>query len=100
VSIDPATGNAFVGLVVEDSGIRIYDTPAVVYIPGEAAFRMAYAVDSAAIYSYRRPATGGPWSGTGDIFNDTTANVSSPVLTVVPDQERRSFVHAWFVRYW
>lgn len=98
--VDSVTGAVTNVGTVEGSTILIFDTPSIVHLPDDDTYRLAYAVDSAAIYTYKKPAGGGAWTGTGDVFNDSKAFVSSPIMTVVPDGRGQHFPHAWFIRYW
>ena len=85
-------------------GIWVYDTPSVVADTQFGIYRLAYTSFGSAIYSYSMPFdTGTTWTGTGDIFNNSSNFVSSPALSIRPgpvnfgDDNR---THAWFVKYW
>lgn len=101
VSINPTTGAATKGTVFSQ-GWLIYDTPSVIYVPQDTTFRLAYTVASAAIYSYKMHAvTGTSWTGTGDIFNNASAHVSTVVLAARLGADGSSiFPYGWFIKYW
>ena len=85
---------------VSSQGLAVFDTPSVIHVPSDNTFRMAYAVNSSAIYSYKMDAlTGTSWAGTGDIFNNSAAQVSSPVL-YTRDSGGVINVYGWFLKYW
>lgn len=96
VTVQPYSRVATAG-PVSTSGWAIYDTPSVIHVPADDSFRLAYAVNSSAIYSYKMPAVNGTsWAGTGDVYNVNGAQVSSPILYPHPSGD----AYAWFIKYW
>ncbi len=95
VAIDPSTRTATAG-PVSTSAYNIYDTPSVIHDNTDNTFRLAYAVNSSAIYTYKMDAVAGTsWIGTGDVYNVPGTMVSSPVLYPHP-----TGAYAWFIKYW
>jgi hypothetical protein len=98
-NIAPATGVATRG-ATSSQGLLIYDTPSVVYGPSGDSFSLAYTVANSAIYSYTMPILGTSWTGTGDIFNNSLAHVSTVVLNVRQPASGSASQYGWFIKYW
>ena len=81
-------------------GEVLFDSPSVIFAPEDSTFRLVTANSSSAIYSYSLPALSGTsWSGTGDVYNNGSASISSGVLStrLVSGSWRTS---GWFIKHW
>jgi hypothetical protein len=98
VNFNPSTGVGTRG-PTSTQGLFVYDTPSVIYVPNGDTFRLAYTVANSAIYSYTMANFGTSWAGTGDIFNNSSAHVSTVVLNA---RQAGSNVapYGWFIKYW
>jgi hypothetical protein len=101
LNINPTTGVASKGPTFSQ-GFFVYDTPSVIYIPAGDTFRLAITQGNSAIYSFSMPATSGTtWTGTGDVYNNQGAHISTGVLAA-----RLAFngtdvsPYGWFIKYW
>lgn len=81
-------------------GYVAYDTPSVIYDRDYSLYRMLNTQGSSAIYSYTMPYLGTIWTGSGDVFNNSSAFVSSGVLTTRAVHGALTQAYAFFVRYW
>lgn len=97
VGVSPATGVVTVASSYT-TGLLAFDTPGVTYWASDGSFRVAYASDNDAIYTYKIVANS--ITGTGDAFNDATQFVSSPVPQARVFGSGATKLYTWFLKYW
>jgi hypothetical protein len=96
--VNPTTGDVTVNGSYAQ-GYYLFHTPSVVYWPQDGSYRLALPSANNAIYSYSMPANGSTWTGTGDIYNNATSQISAGVLSLRPGLPTGK-IYAWFNQYW
>ena len=76
-------------------GYYAFGQPSIVWSEAEQQFHLAFRGGFGTIYSFKLASTGTTWTGSSDIFNDSTVAISMPTLAT-----STLLTFGWYVRWW
>ncbi len=76
-----------------------FDTPSVVFNPTDQTYHAAVTQAGSAVYSYSMPWNGTAWTGTGDMYNNPSAHISTAVLAHRTPSGSLGGLYGWFVKF-